>query len=138
MSLARVETPVGGMRRGHLRGLDLVATRAGERTRRVEWEGAGVEAWDSTLLTFVRGVNARCAERGLEVVVANTDYQPQQLLTQVRLLRVLQHREIERVGGAERIPVDIRVIAATSAALSRASDRERVSGRPSSNAARSG
>lgn len=32
---------------------------------------------------------------------------------QVRLLRVLQNREIERVGGDKPIPVDIRVIAAT-------------------------
>lgn len=34
-------------------------------------------------------------------------------LAQVRLLRVLQNHEIERVGGTRPIPVDIRVIAAT-------------------------
>jgi len=36
------------------------------------------------------------------------------LQAQVRLLRVIQHREIERVGGTDRIPVDIRIIAATN------------------------
>jgi transcriptional regulator with GAF, ATPase, and Fis domain len=36
------------------------------------------------------------------------------LPAQVRLLRVLQHRDIERVGGTQRIPVDIRIIAATN------------------------
>ena len=35
------------------------------------------------------------------------------LAAQVRLLRVLQHKIIERVGGSEAVPVDIRVIAAT-------------------------
>ncbi|MGB5752686.1 MAG: sigma 54-interacting transcriptional regulator [Thermoanaerobaculia bacterium] len=39
------------------------------------------------------------------------------LEAQVRLLRVIQHREIERVGGTERIPVDIRIIAASNGDL---------------------
>ena len=33
---------------------------------------------------------------------------------QVRLLRVLQHKEIERVGGTQMIPVDVRIISATN------------------------
>ncbi len=40
--------------------------------------------------------------------------------TQVMLLRVLQERAIERVGGAEPIAVDVRVIAATHQDLSAA------------------
>ena len=35
------------------------------------------------------------------------------LPVQVRLLRVLQEKVIERVGGTKSIPVDIRIIAAT-------------------------
>lgn len=42
---------------------------------------------------------------------------------QVRLLRVLQERVVERLGSNEQIPVDVRVIAATKVDLKEASAR---------------
>ncbi len=44
---------------------------------------------------------------------------------QAKLLRVLQEREIDRVGGSRPLPVDVRILAATNADLARAVEEGR-------------
>jgi two-component system nitrogen regulation response regulator GlnG len=44
---------------------------------------------------------------------------------QAKLLRVLQEREIDRVGGTRPLPVDVRIVAATNADLSRSVEEGR-------------
>lgn len=47
------------------------------------------------------------------------------LSTQIKLLRVIQEREFERVGGNETIKVDVRIIAATNQDLKRLIEEKR-------------
>jgi two-component system response regulator HydG len=47
------------------------------------------------------------------------------LSTQVKLLRVLQEKEIEKVGDQRPVPIDVRVIAATNKNLKRLMEAER-------------
>ena len=51
------------------------------------------------------------------------------LAMQAKLLRVLQEREIERVGGSETIPIDARVVSATNRDLGAAGQVVEGSGR---------
>jgi two-component system, NtrC family, nitrogen regulation response regulator GlnG len=44
---------------------------------------------------------------------------------QAKLLRVLQEREIDRVGGSRPMPVDVRIVAATNADLARSVEEGR-------------
>lgn len=46
-----------------------------------------------------------------------------ELMLQVKILRVLQEREIERIGGSQPIKIDVRIIAATNRNLTKLVDK---------------
>ncbi len=50
--------------------------------------------------------------------------------TQIALLRVIQERQFERVGGSQVIPTDVRIIAATNSDLPAAIAGGNISRRP--------
>src|SRR2546430_7162007 len=52
------------------------------------------------------------------------------LALQAKILRAVQEREIERVGGRETIPVDVRLLAATNRDLKEAIKQGRFPGEP--------
>jgi DNA-binding NtrC family response regulator len=79
---------------------------------------------ESELFGHVRGAftGASCLKQGLfESANRGTVFLDEISETspsmQTRLLRVIEEREVQRVGSMERIPVDIRVIAATNKPL---------------------
>ncbi|MBI4483493.1 MAG: sigma-54-dependent Fis family transcriptional regulator [Acidobacteria bacterium] len=76
---------------------------------------------ESELFGYMKGAftGANSNKKGLfEVADTGTIFLDEvgetSLTMQVKLLRVLQERKIRRVGGAEEIPVDVRVIVATN------------------------
>ena len=77
----------------------------------IESELFGHEAGSFTGATSRRQGRFELANGGTVFLDEIGDLSPH---TQIRLLRVLQEREFERVGGTDTISVDVRIIAATN------------------------
>ena len=109
-------------------GKELVARAIHARSRRathpfVAFNCAGIPPTliASELFGYERGAFTGAQQRRLgrfEIAASGTIFLDEvgelPSETQIALLRVLQEREFERVGGAEPIPIDVRVIAATN------------------------
>jgi DNA-binding NtrC family response regulator len=85
------------------------------------------ELFGHTKGAFTGAVNARVglfeqAHRGT-IFLDEIGEMPLQL--QTKILRVLQEREVQRIGSSEPVPVDVRVIAASNQSLVRAVSQRR-------------
>jgi DNA-binding NtrC family response regulator len=77
------------------------------------------ELFGHTKGAFTGAVNARVGlfEQAHRSTIFLDEIGEMPLSLQVKLLRVLQEREIQRIGSSEPLPVDVRVIAASNANL---------------------
>jgi len=109
-------------------GKELVARMIHQESRRAEGRFVAVncgaipkDLLESECFGYERGAFTGADRRGiglLEYAHGGTIFLDEigelPLAMQTKLLRVLQERKIRRVGGREEIPVDVRVLAATS------------------------
>ena len=111
-------------------GKELVARMIHARSERAEKPFVAINCaalpetlLESELFGIERGVATGVEARSGRFETANggtlflDEVGDMPLALQAKLLRVLQEREIERVGGRKRIPIDVRVLAATNARL---------------------
>jgi len=109
-------------------GKDLIASAIHEKSKRVSGPFLKINSTaipenllESELFGFERGAftgavaskpgKFELADKGTLVLDEIGDVPP---VTQVKLLRVLQEREFERLGGTKTVKVDVRLIAATN------------------------
>ena len=115
-------------------GKELVATAIHRLSERKQNDFVGVncgaipgELLESELFGHVKGAfTGAISDRKGRFEIANRgtifldEIGDMPLLLQVKLLRVLQNREIERVGGTGTTPIDVRIITATHRDLDKA------------------
>jgi len=120
-------------------GKELVATNIHYRSRRrlenfiaVNCGGIPQDLVESELFGYVKGAftGAHATKSGLfEAANGGTLFLDEvselPLSAQVKLLRVLQEGEIEKIGRTERVRVDVRIIAATNKDLKAEVDEKR-------------
>ncbi len=103
------------------RAVHICSPRAGEPFTSINCGAFPETLLESELFGYVKGAFTGAAQnkRGLfEVSTGGTifldEISEMTLTMQVKLLRVLQERQVRPVGGTSEIPVDVRVIAATN------------------------